>query len=635
MRSPAASGQRNDLQTARSTATLVLLALIALAGCWRNALAPTDASVLFRVTSVPVDPGISVTAFVKGSEVLFDNLGAGFEIQVGVANPAPYGCRLLSMDGTYFSPNVGDVIATQPGSVDTVTANLACRSGTIDLVVSGLPAGESALVDLVSPSEPQTFGYNTKLAGNGSTLAAVFPDPRVSVEPQRLISGGRVYQASLQVVAVTSRATATVAIQYAPQVTPPAPTATVDVQLTGAPVDPGLGLTAFVRGTTAATPNESAPVVIGGSVVFANLPPGSPIDVGLENLATNRCTVVSASHPFTATTDWARVQLTTRSAVTDVVSFDVRCSSARLDVVVAGLPANDLAQIDVVSPFESRTLRVPNGTSTLTIVPHSAVQITPAPVIGSDTRTYQAAPASVQVPSRQTTTATVRYTAPSAPAACNVNAPIAWYPLNGNAQDSTGNGNHGTIVGALPMSDRTGAAGKALNFDGIDDHIDLGDRFNALALPFSISMWLYKPPVAGGEYRSLFATDNEPGRFAGVYFQFEPGNLLSINYGDATGAVDASHRSLVSNAAPQVGAWMHVAATVRGPADMSLYVNGAPIPGTYAGSGGALAHTSATARIGSHSFVAQNRPWFGILDEVRIYDCSLSAADVSSLGLRP
>ncbi len=645
MESAASSGQRNTYQTARTSTIALLLALLALAGC-ETAFAPTDASVLFRVSSVPNDPGILVTAFVRdmappnnrvdkvvssGGEVTFDNLGAGFEIEVGMANLAPYGCTLLSMEGTGLDPNGANVISTRPGSVDTVTANLGCRSANIDLIVSGLPAGETATVDLKSPSEPKDFGFNTKLAGNGATRAAVFPDPRVSVEPQRVVSGGRIYQASSQEVAVTSRATVSATIVYAPLPTPPPATSTVAVLLTSVPVDPGLRLVAFVHGATAATPNESSAIVAGSSATFANLPPATDVDVGLGDMAASRCTVVSASHLFTATTDTAKVRLTTRSGVTSAVAFTVNCKSGQLDLVVAGLPANDVAQVDVVSSFDSTRLSVPNGASSLMMVPHSAVRITPAPVIGSNGRTYTALPATVQVQSRLTTTATVQYTAPAA--ACNVNAPIAWYPLDGDAQDASGNGNDGTVVGAMPFYDRTGAPNKSLNFDGTDDRIDLGDRFNSLALPFSISMWVYKPPLNGG-FRSLFATDDDAGRFSGAYLQFEPGEVLSINYGDGTGALVTSRRSLVSNAAPQYG-WINVAATVRGPTDMTLYVNGAAVAGTYTGSGGALAHTAAAARIGSHSFVVQNRPWFGPMDEVRVYDCSLSAADVLSIFQRP
>jgi hypothetical protein len=64
---------------------------------------------------------------------------------------------------------------------------------------------------------------------------------------------------------------------------------------------------------------------------------------------------------------------------------------------------------------------------------------------------------------------------------------------------------------------------------------------------------------------------------------------------------------------------------------MTLYVNGAPVNGTYSGTGGPLAHNSAPARIGSHPVSAAVQNWFGILDDVRIYDCSLSATAIQSL----
>ena len=43
---------------------------------------------------------------------------------------------------------------------------------------------------------------------------------------------------------------------------------------------------------------------------------------------------------------------------------------------------------------------------------------------------------------------------------------VAYYPFNGNANDESGNGNHGTITGALvtPTVDRYGEEGKAYKF---------------------------------------------------------------------------------------------------------------------------------------------------------------------------
>jgi len=67
---------------------------------------------------------------------------------------------------------------------------------------------------------------------------------------------------------------------------------------------------------------------------------------------------------------------------------------------------------------------------------------------------------------------------------------IVYYPFNGNANDESGNRNHGTVHGATLTTDRFGNENSAYDFDGVDDFIeiasiealgDLGD--------FSISIW--------------------------------------------------------------------------------------------------------------------------------------------------
>ena len=51
---------------------------------------------------------------------------------------------------------------------------------------------------------------------------------------------------------------------------------------------------------------------------------------------------------------------------------------------------------------------------------------------------------------------------------------VAWYPFDGNAQDMSGNGNHGIVNGASLTTDRFGQVNKASSFDGANDRIDLG-----------------------------------------------------------------------------------------------------------------------------------------------------------------
>ena len=55
---------------------------------------------------------------------------------------------------------------------------------------------------------------------------------------------------------------------------------------------------------------------------------------------------------------------------------------------------------------------------------------------------------------------------------------VGWWPFNGNANDESGNGNHGTVNGATLTSDRNGKPNCAYDFDGVDDSIPT--KFNGV-----------------------------------------------------------------------------------------------------------------------------------------------------------
>jgi hypothetical protein len=48
------------------------------------------------------------------------------------------------------------------------------------------------------------------------------------------------------------------------------------------------------------------------------------------------------------------------------------------------------------------------------------------------------------------------------------NGLVGWWPFTGNAIDSSGNGNNGTVNGETLTTDRFGNANKAYSFDGND-----------------------------------------------------------------------------------------------------------------------------------------------------------------------
>ena len=69
---------------------------------------------------------------------------------------------------------------------------------------------------------------------------------------------------------------------------------------------------------------------------------------------------------------------------------------------------------------------------------------------------------------------------------------VAYYPFNGNANDASGNGNHGTVIEATLTSDRDGNENSAYDFNGDNSIINLPELDSNIGTPgviTSYSMW--------------------------------------------------------------------------------------------------------------------------------------------------
>jgi len=53
---------------------------------------------------------------------------------------------------------------------------------------------------------------------------------------------------------------------------------------------------------------------------------------------------------------------------------------------------------------------------------------------------------------------------------------VGWWPFTGNAIDSSGNGNNGTVNGAVLAADRFGNINRAYNFDGTSSFISVSNN---------------------------------------------------------------------------------------------------------------------------------------------------------------
>src|SRR5882672_7582004 len=67
---------------------------------------------------------------------------------------------------------------------------------------------------------------------------------------------------------------------------------------------------------------------------------------------------------------------------------------------------------------------------------------------------------------------------------------VAWYPLNGDAKDMSGNNNHGVNHNAAATMDRLGQPNGAMKFNGNSSYISIDLQSQpAISVPFTICAW--------------------------------------------------------------------------------------------------------------------------------------------------
>jgi hypothetical protein len=81
----------------------------------------------------------------------------------------------------------------------------------------------------------------------------------------------------------------------------------------------------------------------------------------------------------------------------------------------------------------------------------------------------------------------------SVPSYVPTNGLVGWWGFNGNAQDASGNGNHGLINGATLTSDRFGSQNGAFFFNGSNNWIEVPDAPILRPSQLTLSVWFFLP----------------------------------------------------------------------------------------------------------------------------------------------
>ena len=188
--------------------------------------------------------------------------------------------------------------------------------------------------------------------------------------------------------------------------------------------------------------------------------------------------------------------------------------------------------------------------------------------------------------------------------------------------DASGRSNHGTVSGATRVPD--GRFGRALSFDGVDDWVTVADAASLdLTTGMTLEAWV-NPAATGGTWRTAMLKEHGGTLAYGLYARGGGnGPAAHVNAGSDVGAAGPS--------VLPAGTWTHVAATYDG-AMVRLYVGGAQVA-TRAVTG-ALATSSGALRFGGNGVWA-GEFFSGRLDELRVYDRALTAAEVAADMTRP
>lgn len=210
---------------------------------------------------------------------------------------------------------------------------------------------------------------------------------------------------------------------------------------------------------------------------------------------------------------------------------------------------------------------------------------------------------------------------------------VAWWKMNGNANDSA-RLNNGNVIGAVPTTGQNGQANGAYSFNGVNSFIEYNpESIKNTDIPLTVSAWV-RWDMPHDTMFNAFSSDNGA-LYNGFWFNLNASGTVSINYGDGTGGGAGNRRSLTSTSTmPNDGNWHHVVGIIRGATDMSMYVDGTSYAGTYSGTGGDMVHyQSTTTYLSTTGSYYPQGPYFGkgSVDDLRIYDRDLSASEVSSL----
>jgi len=196
-----------------------------------------------------------------------------------------------------------------------------------------------------------------------------------------------------------------------------------------------------------------------------------------------------------------------------------------------------------------------------------------------------------------------------------------------NVLDVSGQGNHGDIVGQTSTTTAIGKIGQALDFDGVDDYVNVQDNasLDMGTSDWTVSAW-FKVPTVPSTNNILMKRDATPTTNPGYQLQVQSDGFIWQYFGD--GSASRISKSTSPDRYDD-NEWHHVAVTYDRDVNVTIYVD-------YINSYSANISTQqGDASEGNDLSIGTNQAltnfFDGPIDEVRIYDRALLPQEINAL----
>ena len=204
---------------------------------------------------------------------------------------------------------------------------------------------------------------------------------------------------------------------------------------------------------------------------------------------------------------------------------------------------------------------------------------------------------------------------------------VGYWPFNGNANEESGNLEHGIVNNVTLTENRFGEQECAYYFNGSDSYIDLGN--NISFKNFTLSIWFKAdtfPTESPSDYHTIISSisNNHPD-FRGMTMQIRKEQDIAIAMGDGN-----SWNDQISSTKIDLNVWNHITYLYDSEKDTTkLFLNG-NLEFVY--------HQTGFIEVDSqHVFIGarpNDQPVYhfdGIIDDVRIYNRVLNNNEISSI----